>query len=86
MPEIAIQHSHIYSTYFAPRGRRRIFSLGIQIAQLRTTGTGNDGLIYATPEVLYRDMKSIILFEQDRNSFPLYCRTKTWETLPPERS
>jgi|MGYP001024671638 hypothetical protein len=54
--------------------------------QLRTTDTGNDGLIYATPEVLYRDMKSIILFEQDRNSFPLYCRTKTWEALSPERS
>lgn len=51
--------------------------------QLRTTDTGNDGLIYATPEVLYRDMKSIILFEQDRNSFPLYCHTKTWEALSP---
>ena len=24
MPENAIQHSHIYSTYFAPRGRSRI--------------------------------------------------------------
>ena len=34
MPENAIQHSHIYSTYFAPRGRSRIFNLGIQLAQL----------------------------------------------------
>ena len=34
MPENAIQHSHIYSTYFAPRGRSRIYTLGMQIAQL----------------------------------------------------
>lgn len=53
--------------------------------QLRTTDTGNDGLIYATPEVLYRDMKSIILFAQDRNEFPLYCRTDAAESLA-ERS
>ena len=30
----AIQSSHIYSTYFAPRGRSRIYTLGMQIAQL----------------------------------------------------
>lgn len=30
----AIQKNHIYSTYFAPRGRMRIYNLGIQIAQL----------------------------------------------------
>lgn len=29
-----MQKSHIYSTFFAPRGRNRIFDLGIQIAQL----------------------------------------------------
>ena len=29
----AIQSSHIYSTYFAPRGRSRIYTLGMQIAQ-----------------------------------------------------
>ncbi len=29
-----LHESHIYSTYFAPRGRKRIFNLGIQIAQL----------------------------------------------------
>ena len=54
--------------------------------QLRTTDTGNDGLIYATPAVLYRDMKSIILFAQDRNAFPLYCRTEQAERLSAERS
>ena len=54
--------------------------------QLRKTDTGNDGLIYATPEVLYRDMKAIILFSQDRNAFPLYCRTQRPEALAPERS
>ena len=30
----AIQSSHIYSKYFAPRGRSRIYTLGMQIAQL----------------------------------------------------
>ena len=54
--------------------------------QLRRTDTGNDGLIYATPDVLYRDMKAIILFSQDRNEFPLYCRTQRAEALAPERS
>lgn len=49
--------------------------------QLRKTNTGNDGLIYATPDVLYRDMKAIILFSQDRNAFPLYCRTNAAEAL-----
>lgn len=54
--------------------------------QLRKTDTGNDGLIYASSSVLYRDMKSIILFEQDRNAFPLYCRTSHPESLTSERS
>ncbi len=54
--------------------------------QLRTTDTGNDGLIYATSDVLYRDMKSIILFAQDRNAFPLYCRTDAPESLTAERN
>ena len=27
-----------------------------------------------------------ILFEQDRNAFPLFCRTKTWEPLTSDRS
>ena len=49
--------------------------------QLRKTDTGNDGLIYATPELLYRDMKAIILFAQERNAFPLYCRTNAAEQL-----
>ncbi len=34
MPENTLQHSHIYSTYFAPRGRSRIYTLGIQLAQM----------------------------------------------------
>ena len=25
--------SHLFTTYYAPRGRRRIFALGIQLAQ-----------------------------------------------------
>ncbi len=29
-----LHECHLYSTYFAPRGRKRIFNLGIQIAQL----------------------------------------------------
>lgn len=45
--------------------------------QLRSTDTGNDGLIYATADVLYRDCKAILLFEQDRNDFPLFCRAAT---------
>ncbi|MBQ6431052.1 MAG: C39 family peptidase [Oscillospiraceae bacterium] len=50
--------------------------------QLRSTGTGNDGLIYATADVLYRDCKAILLFEQDRNDFPLYCRAAAPLTFP----
>ncbi len=34
MPASELHESHLYSTYFAPRGRKRIFNLGIQIAQL----------------------------------------------------
>lgn len=43
--------------------------------QLKVTESTNEGLIYATPELLYRDCMSIILFAQDRNAFPLSCRT-----------
>ena len=28
------QDSHIISSYFAPRGRKRMYSLGMQLAQL----------------------------------------------------
>lgn len=34
MPANDLMSSHIHSTYFAPRGRRRIYQLGMQIAQL----------------------------------------------------
>lgn len=51
--------------------------------QLKSTDTGNDGLIYATPEVLYRDCKAILLFEQDRNDFPLFCRAAAPMTFAP---
>lgn len=49
--------------------------------QLRSTGTGNEGLIYATADVLYRDCKALLLFEQDRNDFPLYCRAAAPQTF-----
>lgn len=42
---------------------------------LRVPDSTNEGLIYATPELLYRDCISVILFGQDRNTFPLSCRT-----------
>lgn len=29
-----MQHSHVFSTFYAPRGRNRIYQLGMQIAQL----------------------------------------------------
>ena len=29
-----MQKNHIYSVFFAPRGRQRIYELGIQISQL----------------------------------------------------
>lgn len=39
--------------------------------QMRDVPGDNQGLVYATPDLLYRDCKSIILFEQDRNEFSL---------------
>ena len=53
MPENAIQHSHIYSTYFAPRGRSRIFNLGIQLAQLYLSPF--DQIIGVIAKVIGRD-------------------------------
>ena len=43
--------------------------------QLRDVPGDNQGLIYATSSLLYRDMKSIILFAQDREAFPLRCKS-----------
>lgn len=48
--------------------------------QLRKVdGSGNDGLIYATPELLYRDCMAIVLFRQNRENFPLSCKTSAPE-------
>ncbi|MBQ5749511.1 MAG: hypothetical protein IIV87_05070, partial [Oscillospiraceae bacterium] len=43
--------------------------------QLRKVEGDNEGLIYATPYVLQRDCKSIILFEQDKTEFPMPTRS-----------
>lgn len=45
--------------------------------QLKDVPGDNEGLIYATSSLLYRDMKSIILFAQDREAFPLGCKSNT---------
>lgn len=34
----------------------------------------NEGLLYATPELLYRDCMSLILFPQDRRAFAMECK------------
>ncbi len=44
--------------------------------QLKNVDSTNEGLIYATPAVLKRDCKSIILFEQDRNAFPMPVKSQ----------
>lgn len=49
--------------------------------QMRDVPGDNRGLIYATPELLYRDCKSIILFEQDRNAFSLCCKADGAERI-----
>ena len=43
--------------------------------QLKDVPGDNEGLIYATSSLLYRDMKSIILFAKDREAFPLGCKS-----------
>jgi len=50
--------------------------------QLKKLENGHEGLIYATPEVLYRDCKSVILFEKDRRDFPLFCSSTKPEVFP----
>ena len=50
--------------------------------QLKETDLEHDGLIYATKEVLYRDCKSVILFEKDRRDFPLFCSSTKPELFP----
>lgn len=50
--------------------------------QMKKLDNGHEGLIYATPEVLYRDCKSVILFEKDRHEFPLFSKAEQPEYLP----
>lgn len=38
--------------------------------QMRDVPGDNQGLVYAKASLLYRDCKSVILFQQDRNAFP----------------
>lgn len=38
--------------------------------QMRDVPGDNQGLVYAKSSLLYRDCKSVILFQQDRNAFP----------------
>ena len=49
--------------------------------QMRDVPGNNPGLVYATPELLYRDCKSIILFEQDRNAFSLCSKADGAERI-----
>lgn len=42
---------------------------------LAVEGSTNEGLIYATPELIYRDCMAIVLFRQSREAFPLRCKT-----------
>ncbi len=48
--------------------------------QMRDVPGDNEGLVYASASLLYRDCKSVILFQQDRNDFPLLQKA-----LGPER-
>lgn len=47
---------------------------------LAVEGSTNEGLIYATPELIYRDCMAIVLFRQSREAFPLTCKTAAPES------
>ena len=49
--------------------------------QMRDVPGDNEGLVCVTPELLYRDCKSIILFEQDRNAFSLCSKASAAERI-----
>ena len=49
--------------------------------QMRDVPGDNQGLVYAASSLLYRDCKSVILFSQDRNDFPLSCKTERAERV-----
>ena len=48
---------------------------------MRDVPGDNEGLVCVTPELLYRDCKSIILFEQDRNAFSLCSKASAAERI-----
>ena len=54
--------------------------------QMRDVPGDNPGLVYVTPELLYRDCKSIILFEQDRNEFYLCSKADAAERIDQSHS
>ena len=47
--------------------------------QMRAVDSTNAGLIYATENLIYRDCKSVILFKQDRDAFPLFSEATAVE-------
>ena len=50
--------------------------------QLKKLDSEHQGLIYATKDILYRDCKAVILFEQDRRDFPLFSNCLKPESFP----
>ncbi len=49
--------------------------------QMRDVPGDNQGLVYASAPLLYRDCKSVILFEQDRDAFPLLQKASAPERV-----
>ena len=49
--------------------------------QMRDVPGDNQGLVYAKSSLLYRDCKSVILFQQDRNAFPLLHKAAAPERI-----
>ncbi len=49
--------------------------------QMRDVPGDNQGLVYAAAPLLYRDCKSVILFQQDRNAFPMLQKASAPERI-----
>jgi len=49
--------------------------------QMRDVPGDNQGLVYAAATLLYRDCKSVILFQQDRNAFPMLQKASAPERI-----
>jgi len=49
--------------------------------QMRDVPGDNQGLVYAAAALLYRDCKSVILFQQDRNEFPMLQKASAPERI-----